>query len=84
MGDERIDLLRNTSIFAAMTPDALELLLDRAQERKVPKGEYFFREGDDEGVVTVTLAEAEVGAEVEAEMEAEVELEEEEVEEEEE
>jgi CRP-like cAMP-binding protein len=45
MGDEKIDLLHNTSIFAAMTPDALELLLDRAQDRKVPKGEYFFREG---------------------------------------
>lgn len=47
MGDERIDLLRNTSIFAAMTPDALELLLERAHRRVVSKGEYFFREGDE-------------------------------------
>jgi len=47
MGDERIDLLHNTSIFAAMTPDALELLLDRAHHCKVPKGEYFFHEGDE-------------------------------------
>jgi CRP/FNR family cyclic AMP-dependent transcriptional regulator len=47
MGDARIDLLRNTSIFAAMTPRALELLLDRARRREVAKGEYFFREGDE-------------------------------------
>ena len=47
MGDDRIDLLRNTSIFAAMTPDALELLLDRAHQREVLKGEPFFREGDE-------------------------------------
>jgi CRP/FNR family cyclic AMP-dependent transcriptional regulator len=47
MGDERIDLLHNTSIFAAMTPRALELLLERAGRREVAKGEYFFREGDE-------------------------------------
>lgn len=47
MGDERIDLLRNTSIFAAMTPDALELLLDRARQRDVLKGEHFFEEGEE-------------------------------------
>lgn len=47
MGDERIDLLRNTSIFAAMTPEALEPLLERARRCEVSKGEYFFREGDE-------------------------------------
>ncbi len=47
MGDERIDLLRHTSIFAALTPEALELLLERAYRREVSKGEYFFHEGDE-------------------------------------
>jgi CRP/FNR family cyclic AMP-dependent transcriptional regulator len=46
MGNERIDLLRNTSIFAAMTPEALELLLSRSHRRRVAKGEFFFREGE--------------------------------------
>lgn len=46
MGNERIDLLRNTSIFAAMTPESLELLLQRARRRRLEKGEYFFREGE--------------------------------------
>ena len=46
MGNERIDLLRNTSIFAAISPGALELLLQRARRRIVGKGEYFFREGE--------------------------------------
>ena len=45
MGDERIDLLRNTSIFAAMTPESLELLLRRARRLRLEKGGYFFREG---------------------------------------
>ena len=43
---ERIDLLRNTSIFAAMTRDAFDLLLERCQRRQVPKGQHFFHEGD--------------------------------------
>jgi len=46
MATDRNDLLRNTSIFAAMTPEALGLLLDRCIERKLCAGEYFFREGD--------------------------------------
>jgi CRP-like cAMP-binding protein len=46
MGDESIDLLRNTSIFAAMTQEALALLLERSHVIEVTKGDYFFREGD--------------------------------------
>ena len=46
MGTERVELLRNTSIFAAVTPEALDLLLERAHRRVVAKGEFFFREGE--------------------------------------
>lgn len=47
MDDQQINLLRDTSIFAALTPAALELLLQRARRRQVSKGEYFFLEGDE-------------------------------------
>jgi len=46
-GDQRLELLRNTSIFGATTPKALELLLQRAHTRLVPKGDYFFHEGEE-------------------------------------
>ncbi len=46
MGTERVELLRNTSIFAAVKPESLDLLLERANRRVVAKGEFFFREGE--------------------------------------
>ncbi len=45
--DERIQLLRNTPIFGGVADEILALLLDRAAEIVVRKGEFFFLEGDD-------------------------------------
>lgn len=47
MGNPRFDLLRNTSIFAAITPEALDLLLARAHTCTVAAGDAFFREGEE-------------------------------------
>ena len=47
MTDARIALLQDMSIFGAVKSDALALLLERAHTLHVPKGDYFFREGDE-------------------------------------
>ena len=46
MSDTRISLLQDMSIFGAVKQDSLRLLLDRARAIEVPRGEFFFREGD--------------------------------------
>ncbi|TDJ08825.1 MAG: cyclic nucleotide-binding domain-containing protein [Deltaproteobacteria bacterium] len=46
MMDARIALLQDMSIFGAVKSDSLALLLERAHTLHVPKGDYFFREGD--------------------------------------
>ena len=46
MTDARIALLQDMSIFGAVKSDALALLLAQAHTLHVPKGDYFFREGD--------------------------------------
>ena len=46
MKEPRIALLQDMSIFGAIKSESLELLLERAETLHVPKGEYFFREGD--------------------------------------
>jgi CRP-like cAMP-binding protein len=45
--DDRIRLLRDTPIFGGVADEVLALLLDRAAEVVVRKGEFFFLEGDD-------------------------------------
>ena len=47
MMDARITLLQDMSIFGAVKSDSLALLLERAHTIHVPKGDYFFREGDE-------------------------------------
>ena len=47
MSDARIAMLQDMSIFAAVGEQSLRLLLEHARERVVPKGEFFFREGDE-------------------------------------
>ncbi len=47
MMDARIALLQDMSIFGAVKSDSLALLLERAHTLHVPKGDYFFREGDE-------------------------------------
>jgi CRP-like cAMP-binding protein len=52
--DDRIRLLQNTPIFGGVTDEVLALLLDRAVEVVVRKGEFFFTEGD-QGVSAFVL-----------------------------
>jgi CRP-like cAMP-binding protein len=40
-------LLQDISIFGALTADARDFLLDRALELGCPRGQWFFREGDE-------------------------------------
>jgi CRP-like cAMP-binding protein len=54
MTEARIAMLQETSLFGAIKADALRMLLERAETHFVPKGEYFFREGD-EGTVLYVL-----------------------------
>jgi CRP-like cAMP-binding protein len=46
MATQRLQLLRNTPIFGALSETALGFLLQDAQPVEVARGEYFFREGD--------------------------------------
>ena len=46
MQTTRIDLLQRMPIFGAIRDDALQLLLEHAQEVTVPAGSYFFLEHD--------------------------------------
>lgn len=45
--DARIRLIRDTPIFGGVADEILALLLDRAMEVVVRKGEFFFLEGDE-------------------------------------
>jgi len=47
MPDARVAFLQNISLFAAVSSDSLELLLERIRQRHVAQGAYFFREGDE-------------------------------------
>lgn len=42
----RMDLLQRMPLFKDLRPETLECLLEEVQIRRVPKGEFFFRQGD--------------------------------------
>ena len=46
MQQSRINTLQGMPIFGGMQPDTLEFLLESAEIRQVPEGEYFFRESE--------------------------------------
>lgn len=46
MSDQRIELLQGMAFFGGVTPEVLDLLLERVKPVSVATGEYFFREGD--------------------------------------
>jgi len=47
MSEARIAMLKDMSLFGALSEDSLRLLLEHAEARFVEKGEYFFHEGDE-------------------------------------
>lgn len=46
MDARRIALLQQMPLFGGIRADILEFLLSECAERRVPRGEFFFREGD--------------------------------------
>ena len=44
---EDFEFLKDIALFGGLNPDALRLILQVAPVVSVPKGEYFFREGDE-------------------------------------
>jgi CRP/FNR family cyclic AMP-dependent transcriptional regulator len=57
--EDRIHLLQGTPIFGAVSEEALDLVLERAEVVTVHAGAYFFREGD-RGVSTYVIEEGRV------------------------
>jgi len=47
MPDPQIDLFQGIPLFGGLSEATLKLLLERSPVIRVPKGEYFFREGND-------------------------------------
>jgi len=46
MNASRVELLQRMPIFSGIRPDTLECLLEEVRVRRVPTGDFFFRQGD--------------------------------------